>query len=401
MRQERSGASPRQPMRICLIYDSLQPYRVGGAERWYFGLAEGLARAGHEVDYVTMRQWPRGEAGRHPSARVIAVGPWLANYGPGGNRTILPPLLFGLGVFVHLLRRGRRYDVVHVSSFPYFSLLAAALARPFGRYRIVVDWFEFWSRAYWRRYLGRLGWVGYAVQGLCLRVRQHAFTLAELTAARLRAHGVNGGVEALTGGFAGPLTPAPGESAEPLVVFAGRLIREKRLPLALEAISEARTRIPGLKAIVFGRGPQGDLAHLRIEELGLGEVVEMAGQVDRSVLDGAMGRALCLLHPSEREGYGMVIVEAAQRGTPSILVAGEDNAATELIDEGVNGFVVAEPSAEQLAAAIVKAHQAGRSLRTSTADWFSRNAERLSISSSLTRVIASYAPQADLHQRPA
>ena len=30
-------------------------------------------------------------------------------------------------------------------SFPYFSLLAAALLRPLGRYRLVVDWFELWS----------------------------------------------------------------------------------------------------------------------------------------------------------------------------------------------------------------------------------------------------------------
>lgn len=388
-------------MRICLLYDSLQPYRIGGAERWYFSLAERLAEAGHDVTYVTMRQWPKGEWGVHPTARVVAVGPWLPNYGPGGARTLLPPILFGLGVLLHLLRHGRRYDVVHGSSFPYFSLLAASLARPLGGYRIVVDWFEFWSRGYWRRYLGRLGWVGWTVQGLCLRVRQHAFTLARLTAERIRAHKVNGPVEALTGGYAGDLTPHLSDEREPLVVFAARLIDEKRLPLALEAIALARREAPELKGVVFGRGPAWDAGVRTIEALGLGEAVSMAGFVERPALEAAMGRALCLLHPSEREGYGMVVVEAAGRGTPSILVAGEDNAAAELIEEGVNGVVAPEPDAAQLAAAILRVRAAGEAMRLSTADWFARNAQRLSIDSSLARVIASYrAPPTTRGLRP-
>ena len=49
-----------QPMRICLVYDCLFPHTVGGAERWYRSLAERLAADGHEVTYLTLRQWARG-----------------------------------------------------------------------------------------------------------------------------------------------------------------------------------------------------------------------------------------------------------------------------------------------------------------------------------------------------
>jgi glycosyltransferase involved in cell wall biosynthesis len=377
-------------MRICLVYDSLQPYRIGGAERWYFALAERLGEAGHTVTYLTMRQWPPGEAGVHPAARVVAVGPNLANYTADGRRTLLPPILFGLGVFAHLLRHGRRYDIVHTCSFPYFSLLAAALARPFGGYRIVVDWFEFWSRAYWDRYLGPLGWIGWQVQRLCLKVRQRAFTLARLTAERIRAQGVNGPVEALTGGYSGDLTAHPPQPPEPLVLFAARLIPEKRLPLALRAFALARREAPELRAAIFGRGPGWDEGLATIAELGLEDAVHMADFVARPVLDAAMARAACLLHPSEREGYGMVVVEAASFGTPSVLAAGEDNAATELVEEGVNGFVAPASSPECLAEAILKAYRAGEPLRRSTAAWFARNAQRLSIESSMARVIACY-----------
>jgi glycosyltransferase involved in cell wall biosynthesis len=116
-------------MRICLVYDCLYPHTVGGAERWYRNLAERLVADGHEVTYLTLRQWKRGERAEiDPRVRVVTAGPHMALYTADGRRRIVPPLIFGLGVLAHLLRHGRRYDVVHTCAFPYFSLLAAAAA---------------------------------------------------------------------------------------------------------------------------------------------------------------------------------------------------------------------------------------------------------------------------------
>jgi glycosyltransferase involved in cell wall biosynthesis len=116
-------------MRICLVYDCFFPYTVGGAERWYRNLAERLAADGHDVTYLTLRQWERGARAEVPGVRVLSVGPRMNLYAPGGRRRILPPLVFGAGVLWHLARRGRDYDVVHTASFPYFSLLAAGALR--------------------------------------------------------------------------------------------------------------------------------------------------------------------------------------------------------------------------------------------------------------------------------
>ena len=128
---------------------------------------------------------------------MIAVGPRLELYTDGGRRRLLPPLVFGFGVLRHLLRHGRRYDVVHTASFPYFSVLAAAAARRRGRYRIVVDWHEVWTREYWREYLGRFGGaVGWRVQRACLRVPQRAFCFSRLHERRLRELGLARGADA-------------------------------------------------------------------------------------------------------------------------------------------------------------------------------------------------------------
>jgi glycosyltransferase involved in cell wall biosynthesis len=123
---------------------------------------------------------------------------------------------------------------------------------------------------------------------------------------------------------------------------------------------------------------------------GLQDVVAAPGFVATEEVERDLARALCLLLPSRREGYGLVVVEAASVGTPSVLVRAADNAATELVEEGVNGFVAesAEPAA--LAEAILRVHRAGGALRASTADWYRRRTGELSIEASLDVVAAGY-----------
>jgi glycosyltransferase involved in cell wall biosynthesis len=406
----------RPRMRICVVYDCLFPYTVGGGERWYRNLAERLSEEGHEVTYVTLRQWDRG--GRPEVAggrvRVVSVGPRMALYTDDGRRRILPPLVFGFGVLWHLLVHGRRYQVVRPSSFPYFSLLAAALVRPLARFELEVDWFEVWSDEYWREYLGGLGGrVGGLVQRACAKVPQRAFCLSKLHAERLREEGLRGEPTVLRGLYTGPAepiasptptttTPAPTlildipavadktDEAHQTVLFAGRLIPEKQAPLAVAAIDRARREIPSLRGVIFGDGPEHGAVRAAIAELGLREVVSAPGFATSEAVDEQMRNALCLLLPSKREGYGMVVVEAAAKGTPSIVVAGPDNAAVELIEEGVNGFVCQCSDPEAIAEAIVRIHAAGAALRGSTARWFEEHARELGLESSLRTVLAGY-----------
>jgi glycosyltransferase involved in cell wall biosynthesis len=378
-------------MRICLVYDCLFPYTVGGAERWYRNLGERLAADGHEVTYLTLRQWKPREGAEVSGVRVLTAGPRMSLYTESGRRRILPPLVFGAGVLLHLLRRGGRYDVVHTASFPYFSLLAAALARPLRGYRLVVDWHEVWSLDYWREYLGPLGGrIGNAVQALCLRVPQHAFCFSRLHAARLRAAPVNGELTMLEGEYAGSLEPREPARAEPVVVFAGRHIPEKRVPAIVPAVALARERIPELRAEILGDGPERDEVLRLRGELGLDGVVDLPGRVEAAEVERALGRALCMVLPSSREGYGLVVVEASAAGTPSVVVAGPDNAATDLVSEGENGYIAPSASPEDLAAAIERVHAEGHDLRERAAAWFRENAERLSLDGSLAKVLESY-----------
>jgi glycosyltransferase involved in cell wall biosynthesis len=375
-------------LRICLVYDCLYPHTVGGAERWYRNLALRLAGEGHEVTYLTLRQWEEGEEPSLEGVRVVAVGPPMALY-TRGRRRIFPPLVFGFGTGWYLVRHGRNFDAVHTASFPYFSLLAAALARPLSGYRLVVDWHELWTHEYWREYLGPVGGrAGWEIQRLCLRVPQRAFCFSRLVERRLRDEGV-GEVTVLEGQFEGEPAKEP-KPAEPLVVFAGRHIPEKNPVAVVRAIAKARETIPQLRGVVYGDGPERPKVLAEIARLGLEGIVEAPGFVDGAVVDEALERALCLLLPSRREGYGLVVLEALSRGTPAIVVAGDDNAAAEFIEEGVNGYIAAGSGPVQLSAAVVRVNQGGGELRESTVNWFRRSVTRLSLDESVRRVVSAY-----------
>lgn len=379
-------------MRICLIYDCLFPWTVGGAERWMRNVAEALVADGHQVTYLTRRQWPENAPPDIPGVRVVAVSREEPLYGADGNRTIGEPLRFGRGVFGHLWRHGRDYDVVHTASFPYFSLLAAGAARRRGRYGIVVDWHEVWSDAYWAEYLGGAkGAVAKRVQAACVRVPQQAFCFAEMTAGRLRELGMRGEITVLRGEYDGSLEPPAPRPAEAMVVYAGRMIPEKQAPAVIGAVMHARHNVPELKGRIFGDGPQLPLVRQQIAALNASSAVEAPGFVASTEIDDALARACCLVLPSIREGYGAIVVEAAAAGVPTVLVRAPDNAAVEHIVEGANGFVVQDASPEALGAAIVACWERRDALRVSTYRWFRENAEVLSVRSSVKRVVERYA----------
>jgi glycosyltransferase involved in cell wall biosynthesis len=383
-------------VRICLVYDCLYPYTVGGAERWYRGLATELSSAGHAVTYVTRHVWADGEDPGFDGVRVVAVSAGGGLYTDDGRRRIGEALAFGAGVFRHMARNRGSYDAVHTCAFPYFSLPAIRLALAGRGLRVGVDWFEVWSRDYWREYLGGLrGAVGYAVQRLCVRLTPEAYVFSSLHGRRLREEGLRGEPLALPGLYEGDTRPAfaPVER-DPLIVFAGRHIREKRVRLIPQVIERVRARVPPARALVLGDGPERAALLEEIAQRRLEEAVDAPGFVDAAAVRAAFERAACLLLPSVREGYGLVVVEAAACGTPAVVAAEPDNAASELVEDGVNGRIApaAEPAA--LAEAVLDVLERGVSMRQSTASWFERNSEALSLARSARTLANRYSDSA-------
>jgi glycosyltransferase involved in cell wall biosynthesis len=144
-----------------------------------------------------------------------------------------------------------------------------------------------------------------------------------------------------------------------------------------------------LRGIVFGDGPRRDAVLAAIAAAGAQGFVSAPGFVDGAQVREALAGAACHVLPSVREGYGLVVVEAAVTGTPSVVVRGADNAAAELVHDGVNGRVASTPAG--LADAIVAVVAGGDALRRSTAAWFAGHAEQLSAAASARTIAAALA----------
>lgn len=388
-------------MRIALVYDCVHPPSVGGAERWLRALAEDLARD-HQVTYITRRQWAAGERPIE-GVRCVAVAPGGSLTTAAGRRRVLPPLALAAGVFGHMLRHRRDYDVVHCLSYPYLPLLGvrAGLAGPGGP-ALVVEWLECLTPEYWRWYAGRLGGaVGRLAQWLCVRATPVAICFSEHTERRLRAAGLQAPVHRLGGLWqaeppgASEASPAPpGTGAEPLrppfLLFAGRHVPDKQVTAIPAALALARGSRPDLRAVIVGDGPSRPAVKAEVERLGLEQAVDLPGFVSRERLHAMMGAAACVLAPSRRDGHGMVVAEAAATGTPVIAVAGADTALPELIEEGVNGTVSPSAAPEELASAIGRVLDGGEVLRANTSGWWARNRDLLSAGESIARVRRLY-----------
>lgn len=380
-------------LRIALVYDRLYPQNIGGLERYYDALARGLSES-NAVSYITREVEEQDPPGFRPY-QVVAVAPNSPFYSARGNRRIWPTVRFGFGVFVHLLRHGRDYDVVQSASFPFFSVIAARLAFAFRRRhrpKLIVDWLEVWPRDYWISYTGAIfGRVGYAIQQACMRAPDQGVTYSSMHEARLGAH--RAPVIRLTGLATEMPEPAGSSAARdsaPNVVFAGRHIPEKQASLIPAVIEEARRQDGAIGATIIGDGPERAEIAETIAERGLEEEVRLPGFVSDDELNQALQSASCLLLPSLREGYGLIVIEAAAYGTPCITIDAPDNAAKELIVNGVNGFVVRDWTPKNLAEAVVEAVGRGPEFRESTLGWYRDHWHALSVQSSVERLEGVY-----------
>ena len=147
------------------------------------------------------------------------------------------------------------------------------------------------------------------------------------------------------------------------VVFAGRLLENKNVDLLLDAIALlSRERAP-LRCLIIGEGPERRRLEEQAARLGIQgiEFSDFVPEHDGLIATLKASRALVL--PSEREGFGLVIVEANACGLPVVTLDHPNNAARYLVNPGMNGYLCSK-NAASLAGAIVRALDQGLS-----SDW--------------------------------
>jgi glycosyltransferase involved in cell wall biosynthesis len=143
---------------------------------------------------------------------------------------------------------------------------------------------------------------------------------------------------------AGP-EPPPYEGETARLLAIGRLIPIKGFDVLLDAFAQARARIPSLTLEIAGEGALREQLEARA-----GEGVTFLGRVNP--IGPAIERATVVVVPSRGEGFGMVALEAMERGRA--VIASAVGGLPELVVPGETGLLVPTESVDALADAIVE-----------------------------------------------
>lgn len=137
----------------------------------------------------------------------------------------------------------------------------------------------------------------------------------------------------------------------PLLVWAGRLAREKRPELAIETLAALRSRGCPARLAFLGRGPLTGALERAAREAGLLDHVRFVGHVDQEELPSLLAAADLFLFTSEADTQGIVLYEAWASGTP--ILAARSMASRAVVRSGQNGEM-SEGRPEALASAALE-----------------------------------------------
>jgi glycosyltransferase involved in cell wall biosynthesis len=149
------------------------------------------------------------------------------------------------------------------------------------------------------------------------------------------------------------IVPGPRPEAlpqSPRLAVVGRLIPIKGHATLLAAVAGARERVPGLTLEIAGDGALERQLRTTATRLGLDDAVSFLGRIAPAA--PVLERAAIVVVPSLGEGFGMVALEAMERGRP--VIASAVGGLPEIVDDGRTGILVPPSDSAALAEAIAE-----------------------------------------------
>ncbi|MEJ2239356.1 MAG: glycosyltransferase [Gemmatimonadales bacterium] len=123
------------------------------------------------------------------------------------------------------------------------------------------------------------------------------------------------------------------------IVTVGRLVRQKRIDVILEAVCDLRQVGLTCPLTIVGDGPERRALEYRASQLGLADVVEFVGTVEPDRVPEAIGDADILAFAAVGEGLGLVAAEAMMLGVP-VVAARDGGGVTDIVPETGAGRLV-------------------------------------------------------------
>lgn len=135
--------------------------------------------------------------------------------------------------------------------------------------------------------------------------------------------------------------PAPW-AGRTVILTVGRLQKRKGQDMMIRALPELRRTFPDILYSIVGDGEEKERLQALVDELGVGEHVEFAGEINDQEMSVRYRHCELFALPNRRvgnddEGFGMVLLEAQASARP--VLAGRSGGTSETLENGVTGVL--------------------------------------------------------------
>lgn len=330
--------------RVVFITDKVYPYFIGGQEKRIFEYANILVKNGKEVSIISMKWWKGSNIFTKDGIKYVSIFPKVDLYKKNGKRRLLFNFLFGARVFFYVI--WSRADIVDLEVFPYFPLIFGKLAKILARKKFIIvsHWCECQGKKFWKKYSKTFWFFGYLLEFLCYKSSEHIIAISEFTKNRIEEnYGKSKKVEVIHPFF---LDINLFEKVEASVqkkydiIYFGRLIFHKHVEKIIELTKKLKDCKEDVKVLIIGNGPDEEKLKKMTKDYGLLKSIIFENFVESyAKLIAKIKSAKIMIFPSEREGFGIAVLEANACGLPVLVMDYPENASKYLIKDGKNGFV--------------------------------------------------------------
>jgi len=339
-------------MKIAYIYDAVYPWIKGGAEKRVYEIAKRLARK-HEVHWYGVGWWWTEKNPRNielDGIHLHAVCRPIDLY-ENEKRSAKVAIYFALKLLPLLLKEN--FDIIDCQGTLFFSCFTSRLHSIIKKSIPVITWHEVWYD-YWYEYLGKKGFLGKYVEKITLKLNSKMIAVSEKIRKDIVKTLKDKEVTVIPNGIdfkeIQKIKPYREKSD---VIYVGRLVRYKNVDFLIKSIKLLEKKIPDIKCIIIGDGPERNYLEKLAEDLGITKNIEFIGFAkDYNELISRIKSSKVFVLPSTREGFGIVVIEANACGLPVVVIDNAMNASIELINQQINGFV-SDLSADDIANFIV------------------------------------------------